>query len=216
MGQPASSLLCDAGERPSQAGIVTRSRLPIFRIHVTARCGIVREVGGLAVGGIGRGPPPGGSEREDTARHHRQRKRTRSVAAPVRTGGLFLYHGIEKFRAGLSNVSNMFTDMGVPAPDVTAPLTAGIEVVAGALLIAGLFTRLSALSLAAVMAGAILTVKGSGPLLSGAGGVGAELDLAYLVGLLAVALLGPGPLSADHRLGLDEATIGAPSTLSPA
>jgi len=117
-------------------------------------------------------------------------------------GVLFVLHGIDKFRTGLGNVSDFFAAEGVPLSSITAPATAIAEVVLGAALIAGLFTRVAAAALAVVMAGAIIWVKGSGGILGSS-----ELDLAYLAGLVGLVLLGPGALSADEVLDQDETVI---------
>lgn len=116
-------------------------------------------------------------------------------------GGLFLLHGIDKFNVGLSNVEGFFADNGVPAAGLAAPVTALFEIVLGIALIIGLFTRLSALILTVIPAGAILWVKAPDILGS------SELDLAYMAGLLGVALLGPGRLSVDDALNTDETVI---------
>ncbi len=39
-------------------------------------------------------------------------------------GGLFVSHGIDKFDTGISMVEGAFRSWGVPAPALTAPLTA--------------------------------------------------------------------------------------------
>ncbi len=119
------------------------------------------------------------------------------VVLRVVLGGLFVLHGLDKFSTGVGNVEGFFASNGVPLPELAAPLVAVAEVVLGVALIVGLATRLAALGLALVVAGAIIWVKNDAILGS------AELDLAYLAGLLAVALIGPGPLSVDGRIGVD-------------
>jgi putative oxidoreductase len=80
-----------------------------------------------------------------------------------------------------------------------------VEVVGGFLLIIGLLSRLSALLLTIDLVVAILLVKvGVGFLSPQGGGVGAELDLALIAGFLVVLFAGPGKLSLDHALGLEE------------
>lgn len=49
-------------------------------------------------------------------------------------GGLFIWHGIDKFDVGISMIEDMFRMWGVPVPGLTAPLTAVVEIVAGAML----------------------------------------------------------------------------------
>jgi len=118
-------------------------------------------------------------------------------------GGLFIWHGIDKFDAGISMIEDMFTMWGVPAPGLAAPLTAVVEIVAGILLVVGLGTRVAAMALSAVMIGALIYVKQDLGIISSVPMPGAELDLALLAGLVAVIVLGPGRLSLDHQLGIE-------------
>ena len=116
-------------------------------------------------------------------------------------GVIFFWHGVDKFRTGLGNVENAFDGWGIPAPGLTAPFSAVLEIVAGAALILGLATRAAAASLAGLIVGALVFVKLEDGLLGSA-----ELDLALLAGLVSLVALGPGRLSADHQLGLDADT----------
>lgn len=125
------------------------------------------------------------------------------LAVRVIVGGLFVYHGIDKFDAGISMIEGMFTSWGVPAAGFTAPLTAVIEIAGGLALIAGIGTRLAAMVLGVVMLGAIVFVKADLGLISSEPMPGAELDLAYLAGLATLVAFGPGRLSADAMIGLD-------------
>ncbi|MGH1493005.1 MAG: DoxX family protein [Acidimicrobiales bacterium] len=117
-------------------------------------------------------------------------------------GGLFVLHGIDKFDTGISNVEGFFDSSGVPLAALSAPLTAVLEIVLGIALIIGLFTRLSAVILTLVLFGAIIWVKADGGILGSS-----ELDLAYISGLLALVLLGPGRLSVDEAMQTDETII---------
>jgi len=117
-------------------------------------------------------------------------------------GLVMAYHGIDKFRGGIGGVEEMFRMWEVPAPGITAPLVAVIEIVGGTALILGIGTRLSAAMLAAVLVGAILFVKTDLGLISTGPMPGAELDLALLSGLVALVLMGPGPVSASRALGI--------------
>lgn len=116
-------------------------------------------------------------------------------------GVIFFWHGVDKFDTGLSNVENAFDGWGIPAPGVTAPFSAVLEIVAGAALILGLATRAAAASLAGLIVGALVFVKLEDGLLGSA-----ELDLALLAGLVSLVALGPGRLSVDHQVGLDTTT----------
>jgi putative oxidoreductase len=121
----------------------------------------------------------------------------------VIVGGIFLWHGIDKFDTGISMIEDMFTMWGVPAPGLTAPLTAVAEIVAGVMLIVGLGTRLAAMALSVVAIGALIYVKQDLGIISTEPMPGAELDLALLGGLIAVIVLGPGRLSLDDQVGIE-------------
>lgn len=112
----------------------------------------------------------------------------------------FLVHGLDKF-GNLEGVEGFFASNSVPMPGVSSVFVSIAEVVGGVALIAGIGTRIAALILAAIIAGAILFVKFELGFLGGY-----ELDTALIAGLVAVALLGPGALSADAKMGLEPAT----------
>ncbi len=127
------------------------------------------------------------------------------LAVRIILGGLFVYHGIDKFDAGISMIEGMFTSWGVPVPGLTAPLTAVVEIAGGLALIAGIGTRMAGMILGVVMLGAIVYVKADLGVISSEPMPGAELDLAYLAGLATLVAFGPGRLSIDALAGLDGA-----------
>lgn len=135
------------------------------------------------------------------------------VVLRVVLGGLFVWHGIDKFDTGIDMVEEGFRMLGVPAPALAAPVVAVTEIVAGVALIVGLLTRLAAAALGVILIGAliwakdILTDNGTG-VLSGTPMPGYELDLAYLAGLVALVFIGPGPWSIDASLGLEPTARG--------
>jgi putative oxidoreductase len=130
-----------------------------------------------------------------------------SAVAPlvvrVILGVLFIYHGIDKFDVGLDNVEAAFDSWGVPAPDLSASAVAIFEIVGGIALILGLATRVVAALFIVQLAGALIYVKQDLGILSSEPMPGAELDLAYIAGLVTIVLLGPGWLSVDQRLHLE-------------
>jgi uncharacterized membrane protein YphA (DoxX/SURF4 family) len=73
-------------------------------------------------------------------------------------GGVFFWEGILKFVYTNQGVGR-FTKLGIPFPDVTAHGIAGLEIVGGLLLIAGLLTRPVALLFVGEMIVAILSTK---------------------------------------------------------
>lgn len=129
------------------------------------------------------------------------------VIIRVFLGGLFVLHGIDKFRGGLSGVEEFFAANGVPAAGLASTATPVIEVIAGVALIVGFGTRIAAAVLALLLMGAIFWVKADGGILGSA-----ETDLAYIAGLLGLVVLGPGRLSVDEAIDADETVIDLRST----
>ena len=129
-------------------------------------------------------------------------------------GGLFVWHGIDKFDSGIDMVQQMFTMWGVPAPGLTAPLPAIIEIAAGTMLVFGVATRMAAMLLGLVMLGAIVYVKADLGIISSDPMPGAELDLSMLAGLVALIFLGPGPISVDDKIGMEPAAVSLPASMA--
>ncbi len=121
---------------------------------------------------------------------------------PLRLGVgiIFAAHGWQKFSNGLEGVAQFFGRVGIPLPEVSAFIVAFVELVGGIGLIVGFFTRYWALLLSIVMIVAIFTVKLPNGLLGMQGRPGYELDVALLVGCLALLLTGPGPLSLERAI----------------
>ena len=127
-------------------------------------------------------------------------------------GIIMTAHGLAKLNDGPAVAWGGFFDtLGIPAPAVVAWIVTLIEVVGGACLILGLFTRVAAVSFAAVMAGAIVLVSAKLGLRSHAMGPGADLNLSLLAGSLALAFIGPGRPSLDAALGLEQGAARAPT-----
>ncbi|USG68486.1 DoxX family protein [Brevibacillus ruminantium] len=95
------------------------------------------------------------------------------------TGIIFWAHGLAKWKQGLGTVSEWFGSVGLPEWLVYPVIV--IELAGGMALILGVATRYAAWALAAIMVGAILTVKWQNGLIGGAGKNGYELDLVLLV-----------------------------------
>ena len=125
----------------------------------------------------------------------------------VIVGAIMFAHGLQKLtQMGPGNFGTQaLAGLGVPLPVFMGYVVTLVEVVGGLLLIVGLLSRLAALLLTINLAVAILLVKTNVGFLSpmGSPGVGAELDLALIAGLLVILFAGPGRLSVDHALGLE-------------
>jgi putative oxidoreductase len=113
-------------------------------------------------------------------------------------GLVFIAHGAQKFFVyGLGGTAGAFGRMGIPLPAVTAALVATVELVGGAALVVGLYTRIAALLLAADMLGAIalVHVKGGFFLPSGI-----EFALTLLAAAIPLLLAGAGEVAVDNVL----------------
>jgi putative oxidoreductase len=112
-------------------------------------------------------------------------------------GLLFLSTGWGKAHS-LDKVTKFFIELKIPMPALNAVVVAYSELICGALLVIGLFTRLATVPLIVSMVVALLTAK-----LADIHGVfdlvGAE-EFTYLCVLMMLAVIGPGKLSLDELL----------------
>src|SRR6266545_4878326 len=81
-----------------------------------------------------------------------------TILLRVMAGGVFLWEGVLKFVYTNQGVGR-FTKLGFPLPELTAHFVAGLEIVGGILLIAGLLTRVTAIPFVVEMVVAILSTK---------------------------------------------------------
>jgi uncharacterized membrane protein YphA (DoxX/SURF4 family) len=121
----------------------------------------------------------------------------------ILVGPVFFVEGIQKFLYPAALGVGRFAKIGIPAPELTAPFVGVVEIVAGALIVAGLLSRLGAWLLIVDISVAILTTKI--PMLFAKGfwatAHESRTDWAMWFGLLFLLLAGPGPRSVDARLG---------------
>ncbi|MGE5346530.1 MAG: DoxX family protein, partial [Acidithiobacillales bacterium] len=117
--------------------------------------------------------------------------------ARISIGWVFVQSGWGKLH-NLSKVIDYFGSVGIPAPQLQAPFVAGIELVGGLFVLAGLFTRVVSLPLAATMLVALLTAR-SGDI-SSASDLFGTIEFLYLLGLSYLAAFGAGALSLDGIL----------------
>jgi putative oxidoreductase len=122
------------------------------------------------------------------------REDTAKLLLRVGLGALILLHGIAKMINGPGYIVGLVSKAGLP-PALGYLVYVG-EVLAPLLLIAGVWTRAAALVVAGNMVVALMLVH-TGDLfnLSKSGGWAIELQAMYLLGALAVALLGAGRYS---------------------
>jgi putative oxidoreductase len=116
----------------------------------------------------------------------------------IMTGVIFIAHGYLKFFVmGIPGTTGFFSQVGVPAPGIMAPLVATLEVAGGIALVLGLLTRPAALGLAIDMLVAILLVRLKGGFFAPNG---AEFEILLGVACVAIVIAGAGALSADEAI----------------
>jgi putative oxidoreductase len=134
----------------------------------------------------------------------------------------FAAHGSAKLSRGPESFGAILASLGVPQPDLVAWATSLLEFVGGMSLMAGAFVVAFSFPLAFVMLTAMFSVHlpygfssvrltavtGSG---AEFGPVGYEVNLLYIVGLLALVLSGPSRLSVDRWLRQRRDAAGADS-----
>lgn len=74
-------------------------------------------------------------------------------------GGVFVSEGIQKFLYPESVGAGRFERIGLPAPELLAPMVGLAEIVFGAMVLVGLYTRIAVIPLLVIMAVAIITTK---------------------------------------------------------
>ena len=117
-------------------------------------------------------------------------------------GAAFISHGYPKLFTDPSSVSGWFDSIGIRPGRFWALVVGAAEFFGGIALVFGLFTQLAALLLAVTMFVALVKVKwGKSSYVDRKGGMGWELDLAYLAMALALLFLGPGVYSLADFLG---------------
>jgi putative oxidoreductase len=115
-------------------------------------------------------------------------------------GAIFLAHGWQKIgQNGLEATTQGFAGMGVPMPEIAAPVVAYAELIGGGLLILGLLTGLAGVVLAIDMAVAAYLVHVPAGIFVTEGGW--ELVGALGAGALVLAAVGPGRVALDQLFG---------------
>lgn len=113
--------------------------------------------------------------------------------------------GYGLMRAGLGKLQNLeaitgfFASLGIPAPGINAAVVGGLELVGGALLMLGLFTRTTAGVLVVVLLVALATAHGGevGQFFKDPGVAIAAAPVAFLAALIGLGVAGGGRFSLD-------------------
>jgi putative oxidoreductase len=112
-------------------------------------------------------------------------------------GVVFVHSGWGKLH-NLDQVAQFFASLGVPFPELQAPFVAAIEFGCGALVLAGLATRLAALPLIGTMAVALATALA--PKITGVNALFGLAEFLYVALLVQLAIGGAGAISADRAV----------------
>jgi putative oxidoreductase len=135
--------------------------------------------------------------------------KTEKAAILIRfaVGAVFLSEGAQKFLFPDTLGVGRFLKIGIPAPGVMAPFVGGVEIICGAFLLAGLWTRLAAIPLLATISVAIATTKVPMLLNKGfwAAAHEARTDYAMFLGLVFLLWVGGGEYSLTHWLKANRA-----------
>ena len=81
------------------------------------------------------------------------------IVIRILVGWVFISEGIQKFLFPAALGWGRFAKIGLPHPHVLAPVVGIVEIVCGALVILGLWTRMAAIPLLIVIGTAIATTK---------------------------------------------------------
>lgn len=110
-------------------------------------------------------------------------------------GYLFFDSGWQKLHS-LPSVVAFFTELGIPAPQIQAPMVACIELVGGGLLLVGWLTRLMSIPLMGTMVVAIITARKGD--LHGVSDLIGFIEYLYLLLLAYLTVYGAGGFSLDR------------------
>lgn len=125
----------------------------------------------------------------------------------ILVGWVFLSEGIQKFLFPESLGVGRFVKIGIPLPQLMAPFVGVAEIICGALVLIGLFTRLACVPLLIDICVALYSTKIVTFMKNGFWGTLHEgrTDVSMLLGLIFLLIVGGGTLALDarHPQGLD-------------
>ena len=124
------------------------------------------------------------------------------VLIRILVGWVFLSEGTQKFLFSASLGVGRFTKIGIPAPQIMAPIVGAVEIVFGILLLIGLFTRIAAIPLLIDICVALYSTKIVTLAKNGLWSTlhEARTDVSMLLGLIFLLMVGGGTLSLDAWL----------------
>ncbi len=118
----------------------------------------------------------------------------------IGVGTIFVAHAFMQLQVGVGSLATLLgSSLGFPLPNLFAWLTVFIELFGGLALIVGVATPIAATLLSIITIASLIMIKAKLGLIARTG-VGAELEIALLVGTVSVGLEGAGWYAVDRRL----------------
>lgn len=117
-------------------------------------------------------------------------------------GAVFLSEGIQKFLFPAIRGAGRFEKIGLPSPEFLGSFVGAFEILCGALILLGLFTRLASIPLIIIMLVAIATTKSEVLADQGFWEMmhGSRTDWSMLLGSIFLLIKSGGYWSIDHTL----------------
>jgi len=125
-----------------------------------------------------------------------------TIIIRLMVGLVFLSEGIQKFLFPALRGSGRFEKIGLPSPEFLGTFVGSFEIICGALILLGLFTRLAAIPTLIIMLVAIATTKSEVLANDGFWAMmhGSRTDWAMLLGSLFLIIKGSGKWSVDELI----------------
>lgn len=117
------------------------------------------------------------------------------LVARITVGWLFMISGWGKIH-NLDKVTEFFRSLGIPAAEIQAPFVASVELVCGALVLIGLFTRIASIPLIGTMVVALMTALADK--IHSVDDLFSISEFLYIPILLFLVIKGPGAVSVDR------------------
>ena len=125
-----------------------------------------------------------------------------TILIRLMVGAVFLSEGIQKFLFPDTLGAGRFAKIGLPSPEFLGSFVGSFEMLCGALVLIGLFTRLASIPLIIIMLVAIITTKTEVLANDGFWEMmhGSRTDWAMILGSIFLLLKGGGKWSFDFQL----------------
>ena len=125
-----------------------------------------------------------------------------SILIRLMVGAVFLSEGIQKFLFPETLGAGRFAKIGLPSPEFLGSFVGTFEMLCGALVLLGLFTRFASIPLIIIMLVAIATTKAEVLVNEGFWEMlhGSRTDWAMLLGSIFLLIKGGGLWSIDNKL----------------